>query len=187
MRLHVKNYLAYRLFNSLFLGLSVGTVFIIYEPLMPSVYSLGGIFLALGMIVVAYQYKKLMNKKAFFWVLLAVETVTFVIIFTFLFLGKSLLSALIIYICYQVTFLFGSYTVRVETVVLKHTKLYSLSDIIKQIGYLLGLGTAFVYYKAVEFNGISDKISQVYFLHYMLIAVQVTVIFLLIISFVRKK
>jgi hypothetical protein len=171
----------------MFFGLSTGSIFIVYEPLKPMIYSIGGILLAAGTMIIASQYRKLMNKYALFIILFAVEFITLAIVLTFLILGKSLLSALIIYICYQITFLFGNYVIRVETVVLKRTKLYSLLDIFKQTGYLLGLGGAFVYYKAIEINGISDKIEQVYFLHYILVALQFIVIFLLIISFVRKR
>ena len=39
-------FIIYKWFNSLFLGVSIGSVFTIYEPLEPSVYSLGGIALA---------------------------------------------------------------------------------------------------------------------------------------------
>ncbi|MDR0761859.1 MAG: hypothetical protein LBF13_02280 [Campylobacteraceae bacterium] len=182
-----KNYFFYRLFSSMFFGFSSGSIFIIYEPLEPSIYSLGGILLALGTMIIASQYKKLMNQYALFAVLFVVEAVTLGIILTFLILGKSLLSALIIYICYQITFLFGNYVVRVETILLENTKQYSLLDISKQIGYLLGLGGAFIYYKAAEFGGILDKIVQVYFLHYILIVLQCMVIFLLITSFAYKK
>jgi hypothetical protein len=169
----------------MFFGFSTGSVFVIYEPLNPSIYSLGGILLAAGMMIVASQYKKLMNLHALFAVLFIVEIVTLGIVLTFLALGKSLLSALIIYICYQITFLFGNYVIRVETVVLEDTKLYSLLDISKQAGYLLGLGGAFIYYRIVEISGILDKIAQVYFLHYILIVLQCVVLFLLITS--RKK
>jgi hypothetical protein len=171
----------------MFFGFSTGSIFIIYEPLQPLIYSLGGILLAVGTMIIASQYKKLMNKRALFIVLFAVEIVTLAIVLTFLILGKSLLSALIIYICYQITFLFGSYVIRVETVVLKHTNLYSLLDISKQIGYLAGLGGAFFYYELIEIGGILDKIAQVYFLHYILVVLQCVVILLLIISFMRKK
>jgi len=186
MRLHARKYLLYKFVNSLFLGLSVGSIFIIYEPLKPLVYSLGGILLAGAMLILASQYKKLMNKKALFCVLLSVEIVTLVIVLTFLLLGKSLLSALIIYVCYQVTFLFGNYVMRVETVVLRHIKLYSFADMLRQAGYLAGLGAAFVAYESCELVGVLDKVAQVYYLHYMLVVVQFITIVCLVFSFSRK-
>ena len=57
-------YVLYKLFNSLFLGISVGSVFTIYTPLQPSVCPpIGGIVLALGMLIVAKQYHKILNAK----------------------------------------------------------------------------------------------------------------------------
>jgi hypothetical protein len=165
----------------------VGTIFIIYEPLKPLVYSVGGILLAFGMLALASQYRKLMNKNALFTVLLIVEVITLIIVLIFLFFQKSLLSALFIYICYQVTFLFGSYVMRVETLVLRYTKLYSLADMLKQTGYLIGLGGAFACYEAFEYCEISDKIEQVYYLHYILVVVQFIVIFCLVMSFSCNK
>ncbi len=41
-------FLAYKFFNSLFLGLSIGAVFTLYEPLSPAIFSAGGIGLALS-------------------------------------------------------------------------------------------------------------------------------------------
>ena len=41
-------FLAYKFFNSLFLGLSIGAVFTLYEPLSPAIFSAGGIGLALA-------------------------------------------------------------------------------------------------------------------------------------------
>jgi hypothetical protein len=188
MRLRVKNYCIYRFLNSLFLGLSVGTIFIIYEPLKPSVYPIGGIILAFGMFILASQYKKLMNKRAFFAVLLGVEILTLALIVVYLILKQSLFSALVIYMCYQITFLFGNYILRAETVILKYVKLYAFADMLKQVGYLLGLGLAFICYKMFELFTNLDKISEVYYLHYILIIVQTAVIFRLIISFkIRLK
>jgi hypothetical protein len=187
MTVKIKNYLGYKLFNSLFFGFSVGTIFIIYEPLKPAVYSIGGILLALGTFILAAQYQKLMSKKALFIVLLIVELIAFIIVLAFLVLKNSLLSALIIYVCYQITFLFGNYVFRVETFFLKRVKLFSFIDMLKQIGYLLGLGGAFILYGTFEFYGVLSKIEQVYYLHYILVVIQLIVIFCLIISFKRKK
>lgn len=187
MRIIFKRYFTYKFFNSLFFGLSVGTIFTIYEPIKPIVYSVGGIVLAFGMLMVAYFYKKLINIKAFFIVLLATELVTLFLVLVFLILQKALLSALIIYICYQITFLFGNYVIRVETVFLKHIKLFTIADSIKQIGYLAGLLGAFIFYKLTITFGVEDKISQVYNIHYILIVIQSLVILFLISSFTCKR
>ena len=187
MQIVFKRYFIYKFLNSLFFGLSVGTIFTIYEPISPIVYSIGGIVLAVGMLIVAYFYKKLINKEIFFIVLLLTEIVTLFLVLVFLVLQKSLLSALIIYMCYQITFLFGSYVVRVETIILKHIKLFTISDSLKQIGYLVGLLFAFVFYKLVKNFGIEDKVLQIYYIHYMLIVVQLSVILFLFNSFVYDR
>ena len=50
-------YLKYKFFNSLFLGISVGSYITIYSPLDIKTFSIGGIFLAVAMIIIA----KIMN------------------------------------------------------------------------------------------------------------------------------
>ncbi|MFV0481170.1 MAG: hypothetical protein ACK5LP_04225 [Campylobacteraceae bacterium] len=187
MDINLKSYYAYKFLNTLFFGLSAGTIFIIYEPISPSVYSIGGIILALTTLLIATQYKKMINQKAYFIVLLLVEAVTLLLVLTFLILGKSLLSALIIYSCYQVTFFFGSYALRAETSLLKDIKTFTFIDSIKQVGYLLGLFVAFVFYKVLEYENVGDKVVQVYNIHYILVVVQFTVIFSVIKSFTGKK
>ena len=61
IKLNQSAFILYKWFNSLFLGVSIGSVFTIYEPLEPSVYSLGGIALAGAMIIVAKFYHKILN------------------------------------------------------------------------------------------------------------------------------
>jgi putative membrane protein len=61
MQLVEKNFLIYKLLNSSFTGLSVGILFKIYEPLDPEVYSVGGMVLAVGMIVIAKFYEELLQ------------------------------------------------------------------------------------------------------------------------------
>ncbi len=53
LKINYRAFISYKFFNSLFTGISVGSIFIIYTPLSPSVYSLGGIVLAALMLVVA--------------------------------------------------------------------------------------------------------------------------------------
>ena len=69
MKLNEKTFLAYKLFNSSFTGLSIGILFTIYQPLSlenQSVYSLGGMALAIGMLIIAKFYERLLNIKSFF-------------------------------------------------------------------------------------------------------------------------
>ena len=109
MKLNENVFLAYKLFNSSFTGLSIGILFTIYQPLSledQSVYSLGGMVLAIGMIIVARFYDKLLNIKSFFRISLLVEIIMLLTLFIFLYLQYSLASALLIYCGYQLTFIF---------------------------------------------------------------------------------
>ena len=53
----------YKFFNSLFLGTSIGSIFIIYSPLEPAIYSVGGIVLAFGLMAVASFYEKILKSE----------------------------------------------------------------------------------------------------------------------------
>lgn len=67
MKLNLRAYICYKFLNSLFFGVSVGSIFVLYTPLKPSIYSLGGIVLVLGMLFVVKYYDVLMNLRAFFY------------------------------------------------------------------------------------------------------------------------
>jgi len=186
LKINYRFYLWYKFFNSLFLGLSVGSIFVVYSPLKPSIYSLGGIFLALGMMVVAKFYEDIMNIKAFFYITLFVELCVLGFILAFLYLNYSYMSALIVYVGYQVTFLFGSYLVRMETVALKKTALLSFADIAKQKGYLFGLVISYLFYKILDFFDITKKQIQVYDLHFGLFLLELVIIWLVFKSFIKR-
>jgi len=187
MKLNNKAFLAYKLFNSSFTGLSVGILFTIYQPLDPSIYSIGGMVLAGAMLVIAKFYDKLLNIKSFFQISLLVEAVMLLTIITFLLLQYSLTSALLIYMGYQLTFIFGGYLVRAETLVAKDKALLGKIDVNKQIGYLVGLAASFLFYKALEYGfEITDSKIQTGILHYFLISLQALIIFLLTASFTRE-
>ena len=116
--INIRKFIAYKFFNSLFLGLSVGTIFIIYTPLEPSIYSLGGVLLAISMLVIAKFYTKILNRYYFFRISFLVEIVMLSLIIYFLLASYGYTTALIVYIGYQSTFAFGSYLVRAETILL---------------------------------------------------------------------
>ena len=94
-------------------------------------------------------------------------------------------TALIIYIGYQITFVFGSYLVRVETLLLEKDTLLTKLDTAKQLGYLLGMGVSYLFYKVLTYNSIDENQMQVYYLHFLLIVVEVLVIGLIFKSFKR--
>ena len=184
--LHVRPYLYYKFLNSLFLGLGVGSIFVLYTPLQPSVFSLGGIFLAISMLIVAKFYSKIMNIEAFFYITLLVEVVVLLFVSFFLIFNYSYMTALFVYLGYQVTFIFGSYLVRMETIALKKTALISMADVLKQKGYLAGLVLSYLFYKTLEYINISDKQVQVYNLYILLFILEIIIILVIFRSFPKK-
>ena len=150
MNLIEKNFLIYKLLNSLFTGLSIGIIFTIYEPIDPEIFSVGGMVLAVSLLVVAKFYERLLNIKSFFWITLLVESVMLLTIVAFFALQYSLISALLIYFGYQITFMFGGYLVRAETLVANRKDLLSKIDVNKQVGYFIGLGASFLFYKVCD-------------------------------------
>ena len=181
-------FLVYKLFNSSFTGLSIGILFTIYNPLDPSVYSIGGIILAAAMLLVARFYEKLLNTTSFFYISLGVEIIMLTTIITFIIMQYSLMSALLIYIGYQFTFIFGGYLVRAETLVAKEKELLGKIDVNKQLGYLIGLFGSFVFYKSLEYGfDITESKKQISILHYLLIGLQAFIILLLLKSFSKER
>ena len=176
-------FIRYKFFNSLFLGLSVGAIFTLYAPLEPSIYSLGGVLLALAMLIVARFYNHILNALWFFRISLFVEVVLLFAILYFLYKEYSYQTALLMYIGYQITFVFGSYLIRAETLLLKTDILLTKLDTAKQLGYLLGMGVSYIFYKVVKAYGIESSQAQVYDLHFLLLAVEIAVIILIVKSF----
>lgn len=180
-------FIRYKFFNSLFLGLSVGAIFTLYAPLKPSVYSLGGVVLALGMLFIARLYHAILNTKWFFRISLFVEIILLLAMLYFLSSPYTYQTALIIYIGYQITFVFGSYLVRAETLLLKTDILLTRLDTVKQLGYLLGMGVSYLFYKIIAHYGIVSNQNQVYFLHFLLVGIEIVVILLILKSFKRVQ
>ena len=182
--INIREFIKYKLLNSLFLGLSVGSIFVLYTPLMPSIYSIGGVLLALSMLVVAKFYYKILNIHYFYKISLFIELILLSVLVYFLLFSYSYTTALIIYIGYQITFVFGSYLVRAETLFLKKTKFLEYVDVAKQKGYLLGMVFSYFFYTFLEkFFEIHDKQVQVYNIHFLLVCVEVMIIYYLIHSF----
>ena len=188
LRINNRNFIKYKFFNSLFLGTSIGSIFTIYTPLEPSVYSIGGIILAVGMLIVATLYSKILNINYFYKISLFVELIILSVIVAFLLFSFNYQIALIVYIGYQITFMFGSYLIRGETLILKKDRILTLVDMAKQFGYLLGLLMSYLFYKAIEYQfQIIDNQSQVFYIHYLLLLIESLVIIFLIRSFEKFK
>ena len=184
MTINHKRYLVFKFFNSMFTGLSMGTVFVIYAPLNPSVYSIGGILLAVATMVIATFYTKLIQVKYFYLISLFVEIIILTIILAVLIFSLNPLIASIVYIGYQITFVFGSYLVRCETLLLESKKFLSKVDIFKQLGYLMGLAISYVIYKWLEYYLlVTENNLQVYYMHFSLLTNQLIVILVLYFSF----
>ena len=188
MKLKENNFLWYKLLNSSFTGLSVGILFTIYQPLTdPSIYSLGGIVLAAAMLVIAKFYDRLLNIRKFFQISMGVELIMLITLLVFMILQYSFTSALLVYIGYQFTFIFGGYLVRAETLVAQDKELLGKIDINKQLGYLIGLGASFLFYKSLEYGfEISEAKTQISILHYFLVSLQMLIILVLANSFSWK-
>lgn len=187
MKIKNREFISYKFYNSLFLGVSVGSIFTIYAPLQPSIYSVGGILLALAMLFIAKFYSKILNIEYFYKISLFVEYIMLAVIIYFLLISYNYTSALLIYAGYQVTFSFGSYLVRAETILLKRSKILTFLDVTKQKGYLVGMFISFIFYKILEyFLDITSNQEKVYDLHTLLLILQLVIIYKLYKSF-RKK
>ena len=132
-------FISYKFLNSLFLGLSVGTVFVLYTPLSPAVFSAGGIGLAIGTLLVAMQYQRILNANWFYRISMLVEWVVLAGIVGVLTFDLNPNLAMFIYLGYQFTFLFGSYLVRCETLLIPEQHRLTQLDVAKQMGYLGGM------------------------------------------------
>ena len=181
-------YLKYKFFNSLFLGISVGSYITIYSPLDIKTFSIGGIFLAIAMIIIAKYYHKIININYFKKISLTAEYCILLSLLILLIFSYSYAISLAIYIIYQITFSFGSYLVRTETMLFNDKKIISKLDVIKQQGTLIGMGFSFVFYKLIEnYLLIDDNETQVYYVHFVLVIVQLMTIVFLTNSFVVRK
>lgn len=177
-------FVLYKFFNSLFLGVSLGSIFTIYAPLEPSVYSVGGIALAFFMLIIAKLYHKILNAKYFYLISLFVELVILALVIGFLIFSYSYQTALWVYIGYQLTFIFGSYLLRAETLVLRENEILTRVDTAKQVGYLAGMAISYIFYKIVEMQWqITDNQQQVYVLHFILLLIELVVIAYIIKAF----
>ena len=188
IKINPKNFIKYKFFNSLFLGLSMGSIFTIYAPLKPSIYSIGGVLLALGMILVAKFYKKILNINYFFKISLLVEFIILFVVLFYLFKPFGYMTALLVYSGYQLTFMFGSYLVRAETLLLKKDTILSKIDMAKQVGNLTGMLISYIFYKILEyFFNITTNSDKVYNMHYLLLITEVIIIVLIFKSFIKAK
>ncbi len=182
-----RRYFWYKFINSIFNGLTVGAIFTMYAPLEPSIFSVGGILLALGMIIVARFYDRLIRIERFYQISLMVEWIMLFAVIYYLLHPYGYMTALVIYASYQLVFTFGSYLVRAETLFLPRRRLLSWLDIYKQSGYLAGLALSWGLYKLFEHTlGLTENTEKVYAMHWLLLVCEGMIIFSLIRAFKQK-
>lgn len=183
MHINFRSYINYKLINSLFTGMAGGSVFVIYGSLSPSIFSVGGIALALVLMIIAHNYHKLMSIKKFFAISMAAEVAMLMMVIYFLSFSEYIATSLIIYLFYQITFMLGGYLVRAETYFAKRSKMMGFIDKAKQKGYIAGLILSWLFYKILEYFGITKPLEQVYNLHILLLIIELIIIITLFRAF----
>jgi hypothetical protein len=186
MKIDFRNYLSYKFLNSVFNGAVTGSVFTVYALLEPSLFSIGGIVVAVGIFVVAKLYSYFMNIRQFFEVSLFTEVLTLATLAIFLLLPKGYVVSMIYFWIYQIVFIFGTYLVRVESYFLGKVSLLSMIDRIKQKGYIVGLVLSYLFYEALKLSGKNDAWGQVWAIYKALFFVQLVIIFYLFKAFKKR-
>ena len=149
----------------------------LYTPLSPAVFSAGGLGLAVGTLIVATQYRRILAPAWFFRLSLLVELITLSGVAAVLILPIEVPLALFVYIGYQITFSLGNYLVRCETLLMVAVDQLRQLDVAKQAGYLLGMAVAWALYMGLErWAGLTSEAAQVVSLHWLLLGVEVSVL-----------
>jgi len=162
----------------MFIGIAIGSYVVQYEPIRIDDFPIMGIVFSILTIPIALLYQKIMTIDYFFKFLLVVEFIMLIWITLFLIYPYSYQIALLIYIARNITFLFGDFLGRAETLFLKKKNILSSIDVAKQIGMIFGMIFSVVFYKWIEnVYLISDNQGKVYYVHFILIILQVMIIF----------
>jgi len=184
LKINFRNYIYYKFFNSLFLGVGIGSFISQYNPIKISEIAILGILFSVLSILIAKVYTKIMFQQYFYIILLFVEFVMLFWMTFFLLFEFSYKIALLIYISRSVTFLFGDYLGRAETHLVKRKQIFSFIDINRQMGLIIGMIIAVIFYYILEkAYFISDNQSQVYYIHFFLYIIELLIIYLLVKSF----
>ena len=185
--INTKIFITYKFINTMFMGIAIGSYVTQYKPIKIDDYPIMGIIFAILTISIASLYKRIMKIDYFFKFLLIVESIMLIWIIFFLIYPYSYQVALLIYIARSITFLFGDFLGRAETIFLNKTEILSSIDIFKQLGNISGMIFSVLFYKWIEqIYLISDNESKVYYIHFLLVILQVIIIFLVFKSFQRK-
>ena len=185
--INVKSFISYKFINTMFFGISIGSYVTQYKPIKIEDFPVMGIAFSILTIPVALLYKKIMTLDYFFIILLIVESIMLFWMIFFLLDPFSYSVALLIYISRNIIFLFGDFLGRAETLFIRKTDILSKIDMIKQIGSILGMIISVFFYKWIESSFlIFDNQTKVYYIHYLLLFLQITIIFLVVKSFRRR-
>ena len=183
-----RKYLKYKFFNSLFTGVGTGSYVTQYNPIGIMEIAVISIIFTCFSILIALYYQKLMYKKYFFIVAIFVEIVMAVWICCYLIFGISHEIALLIYMCRSITFVFGDFLSRCETYLFKKPKIFTLIDYNRQMGLIIGMIFAVIFYNKLNNQyGIFDNNTLVYYIHFVLILIQMLIIINLIDSFKKVQ
>lgn len=182
--IRTKVFITYKLINTMFLGIAIGSYVTQYKPIKIEDFPVMGIAFSLLAIPVALLYKRIMTVDYFFKILLLVELIMFIWMVFFLINPYSYHIALLIYIARNITFLFGDFLGRAETLFLKKTDILSYIDMLKQVGSIIGMILSVLFYKWLETSYlIYDNQTKVYYIHFLLLFLQVIIILLVLRSF----
>ena len=185
--INTKIFITYKFINTMFMGIAIGSYVTQYKPIKIDDYPIMGIIFAILTIGIASLYKRIMKIDYFFKFLLIVESIMLIWIIFFLIYPYSYQVALLIYIARSITFLFGDFLGRAETIFLNKTEILSSIDVFKQLGNISGMILSVLFYKWIEETYlISDNESKVYYIHFLLVILQVIIIFLVFKSFQKK-
>lgn len=186
--INTKTFITYKFINTMFMGIAIGSYVTQYKPIKIDDYPIMGIIFAIFTIGIASLYKRIMIIDYFFKFLLIVEFIMLIWIIFFLIYPYSYQVALLIYIARSITFLFGDFLGRAETIFLNKTETLSSIDVFKQLGNISGMIISVIFYKWIEQTYlISDNESKVYYIHFLLVFLQVIIIFFVFKSFKKKK
>ena len=184
LQINNRAFIKYKFFNSLFFGIAIGSYVVQYEPLRIVDFPIMGIIFSLLAIPIAMLYTKIMTMNYFYKFSLFVEIIMVIWIIAFLISPYSYQIALLIYIARQITFLFGDFLGRAETIFIQKTEILSSIDVAKQLGTISGMIISVIFYIVLDhFYMISDNQTKVFYIHFLLVFIETIIIFLLIRSF----
>jgi hypothetical protein len=156
-------------------------------PLPPEAFSLGPLAFSMGPLVVALAYSRLLNLPWFFRISVSVEVIVLLSVVAVLIYPQSFLLAAGVYLCFQLTLIFGNYLVRLETLVIAKES-FKPVDIGKTLGALAGALFALGFYQwARTWLDTEDSLILIQYLHYPLLVIQLGNLSLLVFSFDRDK